>query len=314
VRLVPPALGVASFVGSARIARDFGNRPAVGDDRAVTGTLYVVGTPIGNLADITERAREVLGSVDVVAAEDTRRTRGLLSHLGIRARLVSVPAEAERERSEAVLAELRAGRDVALVTDAGMPGLSDPGSYLVARSADEGMEVRVVPGPSAAIAALVVSGLPSERASFEGFLPRKGPARAERLTALAEDPRTAVIFESPRRVAATLRDLASAGGDRRAVVARELTKMHEEVMRGTLSELAELLAGREVRGEVVIVVEGVVAEPEAVSDADLAAEARALVDLGLKPRRAASEVARRRRVPANRVYGLLVEDGGRRSI
>ena len=280
----------------------------------MSGTLFVVGTPIGNLEDLTPRAARVLGEVDAVAAEDTRRTRGLLAHLGVRVRLLSLPAAAERERTEPVLALLRDGRDVALVTDAGMPGVSDPGQHLIARALAEGMAVEVVPGPSAVLAALVASGLPAERWAFEGFLPRKGPARRERLASIAGDPRAAVLFESPRRAAVTLGDLVAAcGPDRRGAVARELTKLHEEVLRGTLAELAADLAGRdEVKGEVTIVVEG--AGPAAaaeIGDADLAAEARALADGGMRARAAAAEVARRHGVPANRVYAAMV-GGGRR--
>ena len=277
----------------------------------MSGTLFVVGTPIGNLEDLTPRAARVLGEVDAVAAEDTRRTRGLLAHLGVRVRLLSLPAAAERERTEPVLVLLRDGRDVALVTDAGMPGVSDPGQHLIARALAEGMTVEVVPGPSAALAALVASGLPAERWTFEGFLPRKGPARRERLASIAADPRATVLFESPRRAAVTLGDLAGAcGPGRRGAVARELTKLHEEVLRGTLEALAADLAGRdEVKGEVTIVVEGAgpAAAPE-VDDAGLAEEARALAAGGMRARAAAAEVARRHGVPANRVYAAMVGD------
>ena len=218
----------------------------------------MVGTPIGNLEDLTPRAARVLGSVAAVAAEDTRRTRGLLAHLGIHARLIAVPAEAERERSEPVLRLLRRGEDVAFVTDAGMPAVSDPGQYLIARCLQEGIPVTVVPGPSAVVAALVASGLPVDRWAFEGFLPRRGRARKERLEAVAADERATVLFESPRRAAETLGALAEAcGADRPAAVARELTKLHEEVNRGTLAALASDYAAREeVRGEIAIVVGG----------------------------------------------------------
>ena len=275
----------------------------------MSGTLFVVGTPIGNLEDLTPRAARVLGEVAAVAAEDTRRTRGLLSHLGLRVRLISLPAEAERDRAGAVLELLRDGRDVALVTDAGMPGISDPGQFLVAACLEEGIAVSVIPGPSAVLAALVASGLPSARWSFEGFLPRKGPARRARLEAIAGDDRATVLFESPRRVAATLADLADAcGGDRRGAVARELTKVHEEVLRGTLAELAAELGGRdEVKGEVTIVLEGAgpAAAPEVDDDA-LAEEARGLAAGGMRARDAAAEVARRHGVAANRVYAAMV--------
>ncbi|HYU57293.1 MAG TPA: 16S rRNA (cytidine(1402)-2'-O)-methyltransferase [Actinomycetota bacterium] len=270
------------------------------------GTLYVVGTPIGNLGDLTERARGTLAVVGVVVAEDTRRTRALLSHLGVRARLLSLPAERERERAGVVLARLRAGDDVALVTDAGMPGISDPGAHLVAAALEAGIPVAAVPGPSAALAALVVSGLRADRFAFEGFLPRGGAGRAERLVALAAEPRTVVLFESPRRTAATLRDLLAAlGGERRAAVCRELTKLHEEVLRGTLAELVQELDQRELRGEVTIVVEGGVATA-AVTVEVAAGEAVALVAGGMRPRAAASEAARRHGLHANAVYAALL--------
>src|SRR2546421_4897947 len=219
-----------------------------------SGTLFLVGTPIGNLGDLSDRARETLASVDVVAAEDTRRTGVLLKRFGIEARMVSLHEANERVRTEDLAARLRAGEDVAMVSDAGMPGLSDPGFRLVRACIEEGIEVRVVPGPSAAIAALVVSGLPTDRFAYEGFLPRRAGDRRARLEALAEDPRTIVLFESPRRVAATLSEAAEVLGDRRAAVARELTKLHEEVLRGRISEL--LLSLGHLRGEVVIVLEG----------------------------------------------------------
>src|SRR6266545_5216194 len=174
------------------------------------GTLLVVGTPIGNLGDVTDRMREVLGVVDVVAAEDTRRTGSLLARLGVAApRFVSLFEGNERDRTVELVGELRRGRSVALVSDAGMPAVSDPGFRLVRACAEAGIDVRVVPGPSAVLAALVVSGLPTDRFVFEGFLPRRGGERRARLKALAADPRTLVLFESPRRVAGTLEDLAA---------------------------------------------------------------------------------------------------------
>jgi len=166
----------------------------------VTGTLYLVGTPIGNLGDMTDRARETLRAVDLVAAEDTRRTGRLLAHFGIEARMVSLFEGNEARRTEELLEELRSGRDVAVVSDAGMPGLSDPGHRLVRACVEEGIEVRVVPGPTAAVSALVVSGLPADRFVFEGFLPRRAGERRLRLREVARDPRTLVLFESPRRV------------------------------------------------------------------------------------------------------------------
>src|SRR5437762_3443281 len=188
------------------------------------GTLFLVGTPIGNLGDLSDRARKTLGSVDVVACEDTRRTGRLLASFGIRAaRLVSFFEGNERQRVAELVRLLAEGSDVAVVSDAGMPGLSDPGYRLVAVCVEQGVPVDVVPGPSAAVAALVVSGLPTDRFVFEGFLPRAGTARSARVRALAQESRTAVVFESPRRVASTLLEFAAALGDRRVAVVRELT-------------------------------------------------------------------------------------------
>jgi 16S rRNA (cytidine1402-2'-O)-methyltransferase len=274
----------------------------------MAGTLHLVGTPIGNLGDVTQRAKETLARVDLVAAEDTRRARKLLSHLRVRAELTTLFEGNERARTETLLDALRAGRDVAVISDAGMPGLSDPGYRLVRACADEGIEVRVVPGPSAAIAALVVSGLPSDRFVFEGFLPKKEGERRARLEALASERRTIVLFESPRRVGATLRAIASAlGPDRPVSVARELTKVHEEVLRGTAEEIAGKLDGEEVRGEVVLVVGGATQGP-APELSQLIEEASELIRGGRKKREAAAEVARRHDVSANAIYRALIEE------
>ena len=268
-----------------------------------SGVLYLVGTPIGNLGDVTDRARETLSSVDLVAAEDTRRTGLLLKRLGVRARLVSLHDANERERTGELVERLRSGEDVALVSDAGMPGLSDPGFHLVRTCADEGVEVRVVPGPSAAIAALVVSGLPTDRFVYEGFLPRRAGERRARLEALAGDPRTIVVFESPKRVAATLGEALEVPGDRRVAVARELTKLHEEVLRGRISELLPRL--RDVKGEAVVVIEGGTAEPPPFEA--LVEEARTLVARGVRKRDAATQAARGTGVSANELYRALTE-------
>jgi len=274
----------------------------------VPGTLWVVGTPIGNLEDVTERARRVLGSADLIACEDTRRTGRLLQHLGIeRKRLVSFFEGNEKRRVPELIAELRSGVDVAVVTDAGMPGVSDPGYRLVAACVEDGVAVDVAPGPSAVVAALVISGLPTDRFVFEGFPPRSGKARTERLGALGREPRTVVLFESPNRVGRTLQDLLAAGGDRRVAVVRELTKMHQEVLRGSLKQVAETLATRELKGEVVLVVEGV-GGPES-SLADAVEMARERVQAGARKRDAARDAAGRTGVPARRIYEGLLTDG-----
>jgi 16S rRNA (cytidine1402-2'-O)-methyltransferase len=221
------------------------------------GRLYIVATPIGNLGDITLRALEVLRAVPLVAAEDTRITRRLWARHGLDTRLVSYHARNAARKERELLAHLAAGRDLALVTDAGTPLISDPGEGIVAAWASRGGEVVAVPGASAVLAALAVSGITAPRWTFEGFLPRSGRERRERLARIAADERATVLFESPGRTATTLADLATAaGGERRAAVCRELTKLHEETWRGTLSELAARADERAPRGEVTIVVAG----------------------------------------------------------
>jgi 16S rRNA (cytidine1402-2'-O)-methyltransferase len=222
------------------------------------GTLVVAAAPIGRPGDASPRLASALAQAGVIAAEDTRRVRRLAAALGVQpaGRLVSYYDDVEQGRVPGLLAALRSGDDVLLVTDAGMPGVSDPGYRLVAAAAAAGLRVTVLPGPSAVTAALAVSGLPSDRFCFEGFPPRRGGERARRFAALAAEPRTLVFFESPRRVAATLAQLAVAfGPGRRAVVCRELSKTHEEIRRGTLAELAQWAAGG-LLGEVALVVAG----------------------------------------------------------
>ena len=222
-----------------------------------TGTLYVVATPIGNLGDITLRAIEVLRSVAVVAAEDTRLTRRLWARHEIHTQLVSYHARSPESRTEALLSRLAGGQDVALVSDAGTPLVSDPGEALVTAWAARGGRVVPIPGASAVLSALVASGLSAARWGFEGFLPRRGAERRERLARIAADERATVLFEAPGRTAGTLRDLAEVcGDDRAAAVCRELTKLHEEVRRGTLGELAAGAVEDPPRGEVTIVVAG----------------------------------------------------------
>src|SRR5215212_2470545 len=256
----------------------------------MAGTLWIVGTPIGNLSDLSERARATLASVDLVVAEDTRRTGRLLQHLGIAVPQRSMFEGNERERVPSVVRALLEGRTVALVSDGGMPLVSDPGYRLVTAAVEAGVEVQVVPGPSAVVAALVLSGLPTDRFCFEGFPSRTGGERRARLAELAHDPRTLVFFESPRRVTTCLREIAAAWGTRRVAVCRELTKVHEQVLRGTAEEIAERLAGGTVRGEVVVVIEGD-RDPQAVDMEAGIAEARDLVAAGTRKREAARAVS-----------------------
>jgi 16S rRNA (cytidine1402-2'-O)-methyltransferase len=250
--------------------------------------IILAATPIGNLGDVTRRLVDALSSIDVIAAEDTRTTIHLLSALGIENRPRLIPLHDHNEDARAAeIVELARETDVLVLSDAGMPAISDPGFPLVAAAAAAGVTVTVLPGPSAVLTALAVSGLPTDRFSFEGFLPRKG--RVAYFAALAREPRTMVFFESPNRLPAALGDLAEAlGGDRRAVVCRELTKLHEEVRRGTAAELADYFRDG-ARGEIVLVVDG--AEPATASLEDGIAQVLSLVAQGARLREASAEVA-----------------------
>jgi 16S rRNA (cytidine1402-2'-O)-methyltransferase len=263
------------------------------------GRLVVCPTPIGNLEDVTLRVLEALRSAAVVACEDTRRTRILLDRYGVSATLVSYHEHNERERAAQLVRRMRGGEDVALVSDAGMPLVSDPGFVLVQACVAAGLAVEVLPGPSAALAALVASALPAETWRFAGFLPR----RRRELEALLRAPETVVAFESPRRLAASLAVLAELDPDRPAAVCRELTKLHEEVVRGTAAELAARYAADEPRGEIVLVVGGA---PEQEGDLAPAVDALArLVQAGAKARPAAAVVAELTGTSANALYRAL---------
>jgi 16S rRNA (cytidine1402-2'-O)-methyltransferase len=273
------------------------------------GSLWVLATPIGNLSDLSPRAAEVLRRVAAVAAEDTRRTRKLYAHLGTASpALISLPAFDERGRLGPVLERLAAGEEVALCTDAGTPGVSDPGAALVRAAWEAGARVVPVPGPSAALAALAGSGLPADRFTFAGFLPRKGGARAEALRWLASQPCTLVLYEAGNRTRETLLDLAGALGDRPAAVGRELTKLHEEIARGPLTALAARFAG-EVKGEVTLVVagpeEGGAARSEPAEARPLDDELRERLARGEPPSAIAREVARARGLVRGEVYARL---------
>jgi 16S rRNA (cytidine1402-2'-O)-methyltransferase len=278
------------------------------------GRLYVVATPIGNLGDVTLRALEVLRDVPLIAAEDTRLSRRLLDRHDIATRTVSYHARSGPGRLTELLDHLRGGADLAVVTDAGTPLVSDPGGELVATWAAEGGTVVPIPGASSVLAALVASGLAGPRWSFEGFLPRSGRERRARLARVAADERATVLFEAPSRVAATLRDLAEAcGGERPAAVCRELTKLHEEVVRGSLAELAGRARSGELtlRGEFVVVIgeargsTGGQGNPEDAADEDVAAalaEVERLVEGGAARSDAARRVAAATGIPRRRLY------------
>jgi 16S rRNA (cytidine1402-2'-O)-methyltransferase len=273
------------------------------------GRLYVVATPIGNLGDVTLRAIEILSAVPLIAAEDTRLSRRLLVRHGIATRTISYHARSAAGRLDELLAHLRGGADLALVTDAGTPAVSDPGGELVAAWAAEGGVVIPIPGASSVLAALVASGVAGPRWSFEGFLPRSGRERRDRMARIAADERATVVFEAPGRVAATLRDLAAAcGPDRQAAVCRELTKIHEEIVRGGLAALADAARDGQLtlRGEFVVVVGEArdVSREDSVADALPAAlaEVERLVAAGSSRGDAARDVAAATGIPRRRLY------------
>jgi 16S rRNA (cytidine1402-2'-O)-methyltransferase len=268
----------------------------------------LVGTPIGNLGDLAPRAVEALHAADAICCEDTRRTGRLLEHAGVpRRALVVVNDHTEARAIAGVLQRLERGERVAVVTDAGMPGISDPGERLVRAAVAAGHPVEVVPGPSAAVTALVASGLPTGRFVFEGFLPRRGSARTRRLAELADEARTIVLYEAPHRLARTLADLADAfGGARRASVGRELTKLHEEHWRGTLADAVEWATSAARRGELVIVIDG--APPPEPADAErIGAALAAELHGGASARDAAATVSRALGVSKRRAYELAVQ-------
>lgn len=281
------------------------------------GTLYLVGTPLGNLEDITLRAQRILQEVDLVAAEDTRRTRRLLTHLGVKAPIVSYYRHNEKQRSAELVERIRQGVDVALVSDAGMPLISDPGSLLVSAALEAGVVVIAVPGPTAVTTALVVSGLDSQRYAFEGFIPRTSRERETRLAELAQEPRTMVIYEAPHRLLRTLTDLQRSLGNRAAAVARELTKLHEECVRGDISDLLRYFQAQPPRGECVVVVAGAKGLAPEPATLDRGAIARLLcesMESGQSRRDAVRIVSAETGLPRREVYQVsLTLPGERRS-
>jgi 16S rRNA (cytidine1402-2'-O)-methyltransferase len=272
-------------------------------------TLYVVATPLGNLSDLSIRASDVLRQVPVVAAEDTRRTRGLLTHLGAKPRLLSFHAHSPERRVETLLKILAEDSDVALVTDAGTPGVSDPGPELVAAARAAGFSVVPVPGASAVATALSAAGLGADRYLFLGFMPRKGVERQRLLARAAGEEWSVVFFESPARLGALLHDLLPlAGADRRVVIARELTKLHEEFRAGTLAELADYYSSNEPRGEITVVLEGTGGPPEPEDRSDEArAQAEVLLAEGVSRREVAQRLTATLGLSRNEAYRLVTD-------
>lgn len=220
----------------------------------MSGILYIVSTPIGNLEDITLRALRILKEVDLIAAEDTRRTKGLLTHYGISKPLTSYFSYNEKEKGEYLLNKLKDGKNIAIVSDAGTPGISDPAYYLIRLVMNNDIKVHPVPGPTGVIAALSIAGLPTDRFIFEGFLPRKAGKRHKRLESFINEERTVIIYESPYRIITTLQEIKDILGNRFVAIVRELTKIHEEVIRGTLDEVIQKLKGRAIKGEIILVI------------------------------------------------------------
>jgi 16S rRNA (cytidine1402-2'-O)-methyltransferase len=277
----------------------------------MTGILYVVATPLGNLGDLSPRAADLLRTVPVVAAEDTRRTQGLLSSIDAHPRLISYHAHSTDRREDALLELLRGGQDVALVTDAGTPAISDPGFALAAAAHASGIVVTPIPGPTAVATALSASGLAGDRYLFLGFLPRKGPERDRLLGRVAVEPWPVVLFEAPGRLTDLLGELAAvSGGNRVAVVARELTKLHEELRRGTLEELRTYYLDRPARGEITLVVAGRPDDQESVgTDPALVRSAvREWRAAGVSRKDAVRRASDRFGIPRNEAYDLVMDD------
>lgn len=271
------------------------------------GTLYVVGTPIGNLEDITFRAVRILKSVDLIAAEDTRHTGKLLQHFQITAPQLSYHEHNRNSRIPELLEQLQQGKAIALVTDAGIPGISDPGYELVKACVEAGITVVPIPGPSAAVTALSASGLPTEKFVFEGFLLAKGQERHDRLELLQSETRTIIFYEAPHRLRQTLQDLAEyLGRERQIVLARELTKLHEEFWRGNIGQAIALYSEREPQGEYTLVVAGMPPTQPQLSEAEIKAELQQLIAQGISRSQASRQLAKITSLPRRQLYQLAL--------
>lgn len=271
--------------------------------------LYLVATPIGNLEDITYRALRVLKEVDLIAAEDTRHTKKLLNHFEINTPLTSYFEHNKRAKGEYILSILRQGKSVAVVSDAGMPGISDPGADIVKEAISEGFQVIPVPGASASLAALVVSGLPTDKFIFEGFLPREKKEKREILETLVKERRTVIFYESPYRVIETLEIMKEILGDRQAATAREITKKFEEINRGTISELLDYFSEHEPKGEFTLVIQGAPeVDIETPDNEQLKEEIDRLIQTGYSKKEAIKEVARHYKLPKRDIYKISLED------
>jgi 16S rRNA (cytidine1402-2'-O)-methyltransferase len=273
----------------------------------MAGVLYVVATPIGNLEDITLRALRVLKEVNLIAAEDTRHTQKLLGHYDIRTPLTSYHEHNERTKARPLVERLLQGQNIALVTDAGVPAISDPGYRIIVEAIKAGIQVTPIPGASALTAVLSACGLPTDRFVFEGFLPAKKKQRRDRLEALRGEMRTIVYFEAPHRLLESLRDIHELLGDREVVVAREVSKVYEEFLRGLAGELIDKLSGREIRGELTIVIKGSAGESP-VSEALLKADIRKLKSGGMRVKEIAEILAEKHSLAKREVYRMVLRD------
>jgi 16S rRNA (cytidine1402-2'-O)-methyltransferase len=273
-----------------------------------SGILYIVGTPIGNLEDMTFRAVRILQAVDVIAAEDTRHTGKLLHHFQITTPQTSYHEHNQQRRIPELIEQLHQGKAIALVTDAGMPGISDPGYELVKACIEAGITVVPIPGPSAAITGLSAAGLPTDKFVFEGFLPAKGQERKQRLEAIASLTQTLILYEAPHRLRQTLQDLAAALGDNRQIVlARELTKLHEEFWRGSIGDAIAHYTSREPQGEFTLLIAGVSLEKPQLSEATLKTELQNLLDQGLSRSEASRQLAQLTSLSRRHIYQLALE-------
>lgn len=275
-------------------------------EHIMSGKLYVVGTPIGNLGDFSERAKQTLSEVDFIAAEDTRVTLKLLNHFQIKTPMVSYYEHNKKEKGETIIERILGGENCAIVTDAGMPAISDPGEDLVALCAEHSIEVRAVPGPSAFVAALALSGFSVGRFTFEGFLSVNRPGRMEHLQSLVDEKRTMVFYEAPHKLAATLNDMYSYFGDRRIAIVREITKIYEQVIRTTLKQAAETYSKNPLKGEIVLVVEGKAEEKTVFTLEEAARIAQSLVGKGESLSNAAKAAAKETGIKKGDIYKSLL--------
>lgn len=271
------------------------------------GKLYVVGTPIGNLGDMTYRAVETLESVDFICAEDTRVTAKLLNHFEIKKPLVSYHEHNAHQAGESIVSRILSGENAAIVTDAGMPCISDPGEQLVRLCAERGVKVEVVPGPTAAMSAIAISGLATSRFQFEGFLPVEKKQRHQRLAQVKDSTATLIFYEAPHKLKVTLSDMLNFLGDRKIALCRELTKIHEEVIRTTLSEAVERYSETEPKGEFVLVIEGTSETAVAETVEDALAQVQALVDKGMRGADACKQIAKATGFSKGELYALLLD-------